>query len=413
MPAEKLTDAKIAAKIKKKQPFRLWDNDPKGLCLWLRKGGKPRWYVFVRHAGKMRSIAVSDGLNSSDSLNLADARKLAKQVITDLANENDPVEARIEARVEARIEAQGGKVPFADILDEHLALLVEKGRAEQHRQEVERIAKLAIAEAKISDLTSEDCSDLAREWLENMDVSDSTRMRYRRHLIAIGMTAVRKRPASLMPRNPFIGLTGHGVKLPTPPYFEPAEAIAIASDAALILEHGRLFAFLLYTGCRLKEATWARWEDSIDIEAGSFYIVPPNEIERAQGARVKRDKSRTVAIPDELLTLLKQWEKGKKGKYLFPAEWRGKINPTRAFRKYLEELGLPIANRHIHSLRHTRVTIGRACGERDLDIRSNIGHAGSDMTAHYSTMANGRTIRANGDRQGRHSRGAEGYLREI
>ena len=178
--------------------------------------------------------------------------------------------------------------------------------------------------------------------------------------------------------------------LPPPPTFDPAEAITLASDAALALPGGRLWAFLLFTGCRFKEATWARW-DRFKLSRATFDVVPPDAAEYAAGSRVKRMKPRTVALPAELVAMLTPWsqEANPSAPFLFAAEWRTRphVYNTFAFRKHLEALRIPLQGRKIHSLRHTRQTLGIACGEDSLRLRLSMGHAGEDMGAHYGRMA--------------------------
>jgi len=192
-----------------------------------------------------------------------------------------------------------------------------------------------------------------------------------------------------------MGLRGKGAAMPIPAVFTPAEAMTLASDTSLALPGGRLFAFLLMTGCRWKEATWARW-GRVNMQRATFDVVPPSKSEYDQGARVKRMKPRTVSLPAELVALLTRWHAASTpgDTFLFPAIWRTQthVDSVRAFRANLEALGIPLADdegkgRKIHSLRHTRQTIGIACGEDSLRLRLSMGHAGEDMGAHYSRLA--------------------------
>ena len=203
-------------------------------------------------------------------------------------------------------------------------------------------------------------------------------------------TALKNLPAEILPRDPFLALTGEGVNLPPPPVFDPVEAVILASDVALALPSGRLWAFLLMSGCRFKEATWARW-DRINLSKATFDVVPPDAAEYAAGSRVKRMKPRTVALPAELVVLLTAFslEANPSAPFLFSAEWRTRphVYNTLAFRKNLDALKIPLNGRKIHSLRHTRQTIGIACGEDSLRLRLSMGHAGEDMGAHYGRLA--------------------------
>ncbi len=363
--------------------LRLYDAKVPGLLLWRRPNGEPRWYVFVRAGGKMRRAPVGDK-SLWPALPLAKARELGRKVVVALASGEDIVKAKRAKRAQAR----GGAVPTADALTHHLAAMKERGRSDQHTKELERIVKLAIA-AGMKDLADPGIAAKAARWLDAMDVSDLTRHRYRVHLIAVGKTAVRWWPADVLPREPFLALSGQGAQMPPPPVFQPAEACTLVSDASLAKSAtgGRLWAFLIYTGCRYKEAAWARW-DRLDLGRGTFGIIPPDAAEHAAGSRVKRNKSRTVSIQAELVEILTAWP-GKHEGFLFSDEWRMRphVYNVAAFRAHLEALEIPLKERRIHALRHTHACLAIAAGEDSLRLRLSMGHAGEAMQGHYASQA--------------------------
>ena len=240
----------------------------------------------------------------------------------------------------------------------HLSAMKERGRSDQHTKELERIVTAAIA-AGMKDLANPGIAAKAARCLDAMDVSDLTRHRYRVHLIAVGKTAVKWWPADVLPREPFLALSGQGAQMPAPPVFQPAEACTLVSDKALAMNAtgGRLWAFLLMTGARYKEAAWARW-DRLDLGRGTFGIIPPDAAEHAAGSRVKRNKSRTTSLQVELVEILKAWP-GKHEGFLFPDEWRMRphVHNVFAFRAHLEALGIPLKDRRTHALRHTHACL--------------------------------------------------------
>jgi integrase len=365
---------------------RLYDTKEPHLMLRWRAHGKPRWYVTVRAEGRSRSFPLGT-ISTWPEVPVEAARALAREAVVALAKGHDPVVTKQEAQALRREQEAGGRVPFAQALERHLGTLAGRGRSGSHVRELERVVRLAI-DAGVVDLAHPSAAATAQGWLDSLEVSAPTRHRYRVHLCAVGKTALKWWPAEVLPRDPFLALTGQGAQLPPPPVFTPQDAVLLASDTALSQPDGLVFAFLLYTGCRFREATWARWE-RIHLDRATFDVVPPSASERAAGAAVKRDKPRTVALPSELVALLRAWCPPNARGFLFEEAWRIRphVSNTITFRKHLGALGIPLEGRRIHSLRHTRQTLGIACGEDTLRLRLSMGHAGEDMAAHYGRMA--------------------------
>mgnify|MGYP001788349318 CR=1 FL=1 len=394
MPARMIftEDRLVKLKAPEKGRTTYYDAKVQQLALRLTAAGCKTFYVVVWANHKQNWVA----LGNKDRLTVEQARELAHDALAKLARKVDPNLQKKEERAKAKEErakeeeaSQGGKAPLQDALDIHLKALAKKGRDAGHVAEIKRVVTAVIAAGAV-DLANPQTVVTAKKWLDSLDVSEPTRHRYRVHLCAVSKTALKNLPAEILPRDPFLALTGEGVNLPPPPVFDPVEAVILASDVALALPSGRLWAFLLMSGCRFKEATWARW-DRINLSKATFDVVPPDAAEYAAGSRVKRMKPRTVALPAELVVLLTAFslEANPSAPFLFSAEWRTRphVYNTLAFRKNLDALKIPLNGRKIHSLRHTRQTIGIACGEDSLRLRLSMGHAGEDMGAHYGRLA--------------------------
>ena len=236
---------------------RIVDKEVPQLIVRVRAGGKPRWYLSVRAGKRLRQIPLGE-LNSWPAVPVVVARELARTALVTLAKNSDPVADRKQARAKAKEERQGGKVPLSDVVERHAKQMRERNRSPLHVREVERIGGDAI-KAGVVDLAQPRIAVVAQRFLDGLDVSPSTRLRYRRHLCALGKTALKAFPADVLPRDPFLALGGEGAPLPMPPMFTPWECCRLVSDAALANDDnaGPLWAFLLYTGCRCREATWA------------------------------------------------------------------------------------------------------------------------------------------------------------
>jgi len=360
----------------------VYDEEVKELAIRLRAEGSARWYVQKWAKGKQHRVVIG----TWPSVPVELARELAREALVKLARGGDPVAAKREAAANAK----GGKLPFADALKRHLATLKERGRTGSHVAELTRVVNAAIAFG-VKDLAAPGVAAKAGTWLEGLKISDQTRHRYRVHLIAVGKTAVRWWPADVLPREPFLALSGRGAPMPVPPYFTPPECASLACDAAIagIDDGGPLWAFLLYTGCRFREAAYARW-DRLDLDRATFAVLPPSAAEREAGEAVKRNKARTVTLQPELVDILRRWrEADPKGVFVFPDEWQQQNHRwnVEAFRRHLVALKIPLDGRRIHSLRHSHACLSIASGEDSLRLRLSMGHAGEQMAGHYAAAA--------------------------
>jgi len=401
-------------------PVRLRDGKVLGLVLWRRvtaaekrsgkaKAGrrtpeanrpvvapaKPRWYLIRRVAGRVRTIPVCSP-GDYPSISLETARAAAELVIADLAKGIDPVKAREEARAKHEAEQAEkqrkavGIVPWSDVIDAMAARMLEKGRADRHTAERKRVAE-GVGKAGLKDLTDPRACAIAEAWIRKQKCSPLTQHRYGMHIRALGRFAARKFPA-MQQRDPFLPLEVGSATIPLPAAFTLDELITLASDDAASTAWGRLFVFLLYSGCRMREGMFARWS-RIDLDAATYAILPPTEKERKAGEAVKRGKGRTVTLQPELVEILRRWQtKAGKRDFLFADEVQTtSFLTTTRFREHLLRLGIPVErdsdNRHIHTLRHMHVALSVACGVPDMQLRLSVGHGGAKMSEHYSTMA--------------------------
>jgi integrase len=373
--------------------LRLFDPKHPGLVLWRRPRGAPRWYLFRRAAGRKVRVPLAEP-STYPALRLEQARGLYPALLTKLAAGEDMAKTRRANRVkeaaerkEQREAARGGRVPMRDVLDHMLARMRLDGRSDIHREEREKIINGVIA-AGCTDMEDPQARAKAEKYLNGLKVTELTRFRYGQHIRALGKYAMTRYPEEDGPtRDPFARLEVGSKTIPPPPTFNLSEAFKLASDAAMVTEEGRLFAFLLFTGARMREATWARVE-RFDLDAATWSILPLTKEQREAGERLKRNKARTVNLMPELVELLRDWIDKPHGPFLFSDVVRGRSwQSTAVFRDHLDDLGIPVEGRHIHSLRHLHCTLAVACGMKDLDLRLSVGHAGQEMAAHYAAAA--------------------------
>lgn len=379
-PSE-LSEAAIDKALKAAAPdveIRLYDAKVPGLLLWRRPNGKARWYLFKRVAGKMKRAPVGE-INAYDDVPLAMARKLAEQDKGKIAGGIDPVQEKRAKREAAR----GGKFPMQDLLDHVIGRMETKGRAPRHTAERKRIGDSLIA-AGVRDLGDPQVCGKAEKWINDQECGDLTKHRYGMHVRALGRAALKRYPD--LARDPFRALEVGSATIPAPAMFTLDELIRLTSDEAMTGWWGRLFGFLLYTGCRMREGMWARWS-RIDLDSSTFGVLPPSAEQRDAGEAVKRNKGRTVTLQPELVEILRSWPHDH-GDFLFPEACRTTGgDTTHEFRAALLRLTIPLKKRHIHTLRHAHCALSVACGVPDMQLRLSVGHGGPAMTSHYANAA--------------------------
>jgi len=376
-----LTEAGIKKALDAANPkaeLRLYDAKTPGLLLWRRPGGKARWYLFKRVGKKMKRSAVGE-INALDDVPLDLARELAERDKGRLATGIDLAAAK-KAKREA---AKGGRYPLRDLLDHIITRMETKGRAARHTAERKRVGEALIA-AGLTDMGNPRASGIAEKWINGQKCGELTKHRYGMHVRALGRAALKKYDD--LPRDPFRSLEVGSATIPAPDLFTLSELFTLTSEPALKTPWGRLCAFLLYTGCRMREGMWARWS-RIDLGNATFSVLPPSVEERDAGEAVKRGKGRTVTLQAELVEILRAMPH-LHGDFLFPDICRTiSGDSTLAFREHLGVLDIPVDGRHIHTLRHAHVTLSVACGVPDMQLRLSVGHGGPAMTAHYSNAA--------------------------
>jgi integrase/recombinase XerD len=137
------------------------------------------------------------------------------------------------------------------------------------------------------------------------------------------------------------------------------------------------------------------------LRAGEIVRLKVGDIDSAQMiiriVQSKGRKDRHVMLPEEVLSLLRQWWKVRptcydadvpvRERWLFPGRRRGKHLTTRQLNRLFHEATKAAAIRkrvRLHSLRHSFAT---------LDIRyiqALLGHSKLDTTARYTRVATGR-----------------------
>lgn len=145
----------------------------------------------------------------------------------------------------------------------------------------------------------------------------------------------------------------------------------------------------LYTGMRRGEVCGLRWID-VDMSKQIFHVQHATgmdyETTNWQLKDTKTSKNRDIAIPDALVTKLKEWKDmqgeetyviGENGTFASP-EYIGKRYS--AMIEALDIRGIEGRLLTFHDLRHTYATITIAQGADVVSVASQLGHADVSMT---------------------------------
>jgi integrase len=136
------------------------------------------------------------------------------------------------------------------------------------------------------------------------------------------------------------------------------------------------FRFLLLTGARKNEATFATWEH-IDLEEGRWWIP-----------ETKAGKGRWVILNEPARALLKTVRSVPGNPYVFPGKVTGRPfgNAQDTFEK-LKQLAGITDDLRIHDLRHTYASIAINQGATLYEVQHLLGHSNSQTTQRYAHMA--------------------------
>lgn len=340
-----------------------------------RKGLGKRWWFRVKVDGRCVSMAFLDKERRAGMRWAEDQRTLLRKGLFETGRA--PLDAVITAHLAARDGAARGKGDRAS------RAIGQGGCGDHFLAEIRRLGA-GMKEAGIVDLMAHNAVSSSLKWLNALEISPVTRKRYALHVRSLGKTAME---VYKLKGNPLESVKVERPQLDPPPIFTIDESRLLVSDPVIKDRYGSMIALMLYAGLRLREAAWLRWSD-IDFDAMTIRIEPPTEAERKLGARVKRNKTRDAILVPELADILRTL-KPKSDGYLQPEVIRNMYNAdhSRSLNKALGLVGIPVAGRHCHSLRHTFATLALAAGMGDLMLQHALGHASKELTLHYSQQA--------------------------
>ena len=235
----------------------------------------------------------------------------------------------------------------------------------------------------------------------NNTLADTTIVKYHRILSSILTTAVQWQ---VIPSNPC-----NRVKPPHVEYKEAPVLDELQLDNLINcldnepFEYKTAIMLVIYTGMRRGELCGLNWSD-IDFERNLVHITKAILYTPEQGifedTPKSRQSSRAINIPQEMITLLKQWKIEQcKQKLLLGDQWKNAdkvftssngdvMRPdslTSWFQRFIKRNNLP--NAHLHTLRHVSATLLIAGGVDVATVSSRLGHANKSTTLNIYTHA--------------------------
>jgi integrase len=332
----KLTDLAIAAlKKKKAEPgkrYQVMDTVVPGLGVRVTDRGECSFILYTRYPGPGAPGPSRRRLGKVGALRLAEARDKARQWLEMIDRGIDPKEEEERARLAAERRRENS---FGAVADDFIRLAVigpdparpKQRKGEEVKRDIEREFIPRWRSRAITEITS-------RDVIAVVDDAVTRGAPYQAHnllghvrrlfnwAIARGAYGLDRSPCDRMKPKDVIGKKAVRQRV-----LNDAELRALwrAADS-LGYPYGPLFRMLVLTGQRKSEVAEARWRE-FNLEKG-LWVIPAD--------RMKMEAAHVVPLTAEVLALLAQLPRFKKGDHVFSTTFGAK--PVNGFSKAKELL---------------------------------------------------------------------------
>ena len=322
---------------------------PAGLRLRVNSSGRKDWYF--RYTSKSKTQFTSIG--SFPDLNVERARKLSKQLAANVAGGGDPVEDQRRTRAEDQL----ADITLAEALELHLS-----NRAHDHKPTTIKGYRQAFSSARtgfvpwlkkpIKSLTRQQIESWYRKRMTQGTGSAQREVRLLRAVINTAISEARGAGIELLPLgNPCEVITAKKLlkscaprenwitPTQTPVFFQAMDRVRSTHHLANFEVATDLLRFLLFSGCRIQEASQLLSSD-IDLSARAFTLHD-----------TKNRSTVTLPLNDELLQIVSHRIE-QDSEFVFPSN---KLNtpigrPAKALKLMVHECGFHFTP---HDLRRT------------------------------------------------------------
>jgi integrase len=356
----------------------IWDSVVPGLCVRVTDKGAASFSIMRRCRGKLIRRTIGVGWHvpfpASQPLpfSLADARKIGREMLHDIAAGIDP-KVKQEAQEAAEVKANANT--FAAVAEVFIAKHVSKLRSAKHAEGAIRRELIPVLGKKpITSITRRDIVHLLEA------VMESGRQRTASHLLAylskIFVWAMSRELYGL-DASPCVGIRAIdiiGTLKPRQRVLSDSELLALwQATAGLSYPDAPFARMLLLTGQRLREVAEMTW-DEIDLDK-HLWTIPAE--------RMKSDAPHVVPLsPGAVATLesLPRWN----GKYVFSAqEGRRPIAGFANIKRRIDARMQCVAAWTFHDLRRTMRTGLSALRIQDVVAELAIGHTQKNLHKVY------------------------------
>ena len=332
----------------------------------------PTWYLRLKNA---QGTNVYRKLGTVRELNLAQARKLAKQVRAEHA-----LTLKIAVTVATAPTPQ--PLTWDGFIKDHFAPHCKAHiRSAKKYDQLHRIyASPRFGHLPLTQITRKEVQALHVEIVENLKQSPATAdhvVKFMRRALNLAVQW------DLLEKNPLKNFELFMIDNQVENYLndeQMARLLAVLREdknrnVAMIL------SLLLSTGARLNEVLSATWKNvSIEGRALKVYAI-----------RSKSKRSRSIPLNDSAIWVIEQLKSKDKSAYLFPSPVLAKqgkdlpyTNITRAWYRIQKKAGIKI---RVHDLRHGFASMLVSAGRSLYEVQMLLGHSDPKVTMRYAHLS--------------------------
>lgn len=339
--------------IKKAQPGDvLRDSNIKGLHLRVFEGSKGFYLYFRTKAGKERKPKLGE----HGSITLAQARKVAQEMLAEVAAGRDPVADRTQARAEPTVQ---------DLWDEFWKRHAShKKTAEANARQWRKHLAPKLAKLKLSEVEYSTMADLHDAISADAPIEANRVM-----ALASKMFSFAHRPLEWTDRNPAKGVK-RNKEVKRERYMEGEEAARISellhTNAQTNPASVAFLYLLILTGARCGEIANARWSQM----EGTKLVLSEHKTDRTGDKRV-------IHLPQAALDVIDRLPRTS-------GTITGIKSPKKFWERIRAEAGCP--DLRMHDLRHSFASAAIAAGLTLAQIGELLGHKSTQTTKRYAHL---------------------------